>query len=164
MAAYHMVKRLEILLLPDDRMIQWLLSKSLSHDYLGKLLWKLKPEQRLVNILFEVMLKQSVRFIWWHICGHTFNKSEVLATSALVFQVCLKVVPVASIKEEQSKEFLMVVYFLIKRLQRQSVALACQVFNDKTVAAMTSLQTKLHISEGNKMHCSYNQLVQEDEH
>ena len=35
-----------------------------------------------------------------------------------------------------------------KPLQRQNVALVCQVFNDKTVAAMTSLQTKLHISEG----------------
>ena len=35
-----------------------------------------------------------------------------------------------------------------KPLQRQNVALVCQVFNDKTVAAMISLQTKLHISEG----------------
>ena len=63
-AAYRMVKRSEIILLPDERMIRRLLSKSLSHDNLRKLLSHLRPEQRLVNILFdEVRLKQSVRFI-----------------------------------------------------------------------------------------------------
>ena len=105
-------------------MIQRLLLKSLSHDNLGKLLSHLRPEQRLVNILFdEVKLKQSVRFIGGHICGHTVYKSDVLATSALVFKlIChhggpryvLKVVPVAGIKAEQLKEFLMEIYFLVK--------------------------------------------------
>ena len=35
-----------------------------------------------------------------------------------------------------------------KPLQRQSVPLVCQVFNDKTVAAMVSLQKKLLINDG----------------
>ena len=35
-----------------------------------------------------------------------------------------------------------------KPLQRQSVPLVCQVFNDKTVAALTTLSTKLNINEG----------------
>ena len=41
-AAYRMVKRSEIILLPDERMIRRLLSKSLSHDNLGKLLSHLR--------------------------------------------------------------------------------------------------------------------------
>ena len=35
-----------------------------------------------------------------------------------------------------------------KPLQRQSVPLVCQVFNEKTVAAMITLQTKLKINDG----------------
>ena len=35
-----------------------------------------------------------------------------------------------------------------KPLQRQSVPLVCQVFNDKTVAALTALQTSLCINDG----------------
>ena len=35
-----------------------------------------------------------------------------------------------------------------KPLQRQSVPLVCQVFNEKTVAAMVSLQEKLLINDG----------------
>ena len=35
-----------------------------------------------------------------------------------------------------------------KPLQRQSVPLVCQVFNDKTVAALTTQSTKLNINEG----------------
>ena len=35
-----------------------------------------------------------------------------------------------------------------KPLQRQSVPLVCQVFNDKTVAALSRLKSKLKISEG----------------
>ena len=35
-----------------------------------------------------------------------------------------------------------------KPLQRQSIPLVCQVFNDKTVAALSTLKCKLKISEG----------------
>ena len=45
-------------------MIRGLLTKSLSDDNLEKLFEKLKPEQKLVNILLdEVKLKQAIRFI-----------------------------------------------------------------------------------------------------
>ena len=119
-AAYRMVKRSEIIILPDEQMIRGLLTKSLSDDNLEKL----KPEQKLVNILFdEVKLKQAIRFIGGHIRGHAFDKNNVLATSALVFElIChhggpryiLKIVPVAAIKAEQLKDLLMEVYFLVK--------------------------------------------------
>ena len=35
-----------------------------------------------------------------------------------------------------------------KPLQRQSVPLVCQVFSDKTVAALSALKTKLKIRDG----------------
>ena len=50
-AAYRMVKRSEIIILPDEKMIHGLLTKSLSEDNSEKLFEKLKPEQKLVNIL-----------------------------------------------------------------------------------------------------------------
>ena len=63
-AAYRMVKRSEIIILPDEKMIRGLLTKSLSDDNLEKLFEKLKPERKLVNILLdEVKLKQAIRFI-----------------------------------------------------------------------------------------------------
>ena len=48
----------------------------------------LKPEQRLVNILFdEVKLKEATRFTGGHIVGHANDKEGDLATSALVFEL-----------------------------------------------------------------------------
>ena len=71
----------------------------------------MKPQQRLVNILFdEVKLIQAMRLIGGHIIGHASNKpedSEDLATSALVIEiVCqhggpkyiLRVHPVSTLK------------------------------------------------------------------
>ena len=51
----------------------------------------MKPQQRLVNILFdEVKLIQAIRLIGGHIIGHASNKpedNEELATSALVIEI-----------------------------------------------------------------------------
>ena len=46
-AAYRMVKRSEIIILPDEKMIGGLLTKSLSDDNLEKWFEKLKPGQKL---------------------------------------------------------------------------------------------------------------------
>ena len=61
------------------------MSKSLPESNLEKLLETLKPQQRLVNILFdEVKLEQSMRFCGAHGVGHAENnESNDLATSAL---------------------------------------------------------------------------------
>ena len=120
-----MVKRSKVIILPEERTIRRLLSKSLCEDNLGKLFAELKPNQRLANIFFdEVKLKQSLRFVGGHIHGHTYNSSEVLATSAFVFEtIChhggpryiLKVVPVANLKGDQLKDMIMEVIYLVKK-------------------------------------------------
>ena len=63
--------------------------KSLSEFNLEKLLETLKPQQCLVNILFdEVKLKQSMRFYGAHAVAHAENmESNDLATSALVTEI-----------------------------------------------------------------------------
>ena len=78
---------------------------------LGLIFQELKPQQRLLNILFdEVKLIQAMRLIGGHITGHASNKpedSEELATSTLVIEiVChhggpnyiLRVHPVSTLK------------------------------------------------------------------
>ena len=122
-AAYRMVKRSKVIILPEERTIRRLLSQSLCEDNLGKLFAELKPNQRLANILFgEVKLKQSLRFIGGHIRGHTYDSNEVLATSALVFEIIchhggpryiLTVVPVANLKGDQLKDMTMEVIYLV---------------------------------------------------
>ena len=63
-AAYRMLRRSEAIILPRERTIRELISKSLSESNLEKILETLKPQQRLVNILFdEVKLKQSMSFV-----------------------------------------------------------------------------------------------------
>ena len=113
-AAYRMVKRSKVIVLPEERTIRPLLSKSLCEDNLGKLFAEHKPNQRLPNILFdEVKLKQSLRFVGGHIHGHTYDSNKVLATSALVFEIMcrhggryiLKVVP----------DMIMEVIYLVKK-------------------------------------------------
>ena len=87
------------------------MSRSLQDSSLQAALAELKPEQRLVNILFdEVKLKSALRFSAGHIAWHAANKSEKLATSALAFElVChyggprfvVRVVPVANLDARQ---------------------------------------------------------------
>ena len=72
-AAYRMVIRSEVIILPEEKIIHRLLSKSPSDDNLGNLFSERNHEPRLVNILFdEVKLKQSLRFVGGHIqvCMH----------------------------------------------------------------------------------------------
>ena len=94
------------IILPKQKVISDVMSRSLQDNSLLAALAELKPEQRLVNILFdEVKLKSALRFSAGHIAGHSANKSEKLATSALAFElVChydgsrfvARVVPVAN--------------------------------------------------------------------
>ena len=93
------------------------MSKSLSDSNLEKRFESLKPQQRLVNILFdEVKLKQAMRFTGGHVVGHAENNGNVLATSALVTEiVChyggprkiMRIIPVSCLKAPQLKDVLL---------------------------------------------------------
>ena len=83
-AAYRMLRNSKAIILPREKFIRELMSKSYQDNNLAKLFETLKPQQRFVNILFdEVKLKKAMRFTGGHIVGHAANKPEELATSAL---------------------------------------------------------------------------------
>lgn len=265
-AAYKMLRKSGSVVLPRVELLKKLLSCSLHDKNLEQLFQKLKPQQRLVNILFdEVKLTETLRYSGGRVVGYAQNGScdtEVLATHALVIEVVchfggpkyiLRIYPVAKLNSDQLKEILVealvavsdaggtiiscvgdncntnvAVYgklggpgkafinainshaFLVfdyvhsfknvrnnwitvqdkelsfikdgktyvarwkdiealydedrrnsirltkitytavypKPLQRQSVPFVCQIFNDKTVAALSTLKDKLGISEG----------------
>ena len=85
-----------------------------------QLFQKLKPQQRLVNILFdEVNLTETLRYSGGRVVGYAQNgscDSEVLATHALVIEVVchfgapkyiLRIYPVAKLDSDQLKEVLL---------------------------------------------------------
>ena len=113
-----MLRRSEAIILPRERTIREIMSKSLSASNLEKLLETLKPQQRLVNILFdEVKLKQSMRFCGAHVVGHAENnKSNDLATSALVTEIIchyggqryiMQIIPVSHLKAPELNHILL---------------------------------------------------------
>ena len=77
--------------LPRVELLKKLLSCSLHDKNLEQLFQKLKPQQRLVNILFdEVKLTETLRYSGGCVVGYTQNDScdsEVLATHTLVIEV-----------------------------------------------------------------------------
>ena len=134
-SAYRILRRSETIVRPSLRLIRKLLSKSFQDNNLEKILETLKPEQRLVNILFdEVKLKEATRFTGGHIVGHANDKEGVVATSALMFEhVChhggpryiLRVDPVAGVKGDQLKDCLLEVCHKVKEKGGTPVSLIC---------------------------------------
>ena len=101
------------------------MSKSYQDNNLAKLFETLKPQQRLVNILFdEVKLKKAMRFTGGHVVGQAANKPEELATSALVIDlIChyggprniIRIIPVACLKSYQLKEMLLEAAYAVRK-------------------------------------------------
>ena len=90
-AAYRMLRNSGAICLPHGNRIRELLSYASDDTNLEKLFAELKPEQRLVNLLFdEVKLVSAVRFTGGHMMGYATNDPDspnTLATSALVFEI-----------------------------------------------------------------------------
>ena len=73
-AAYRMLRNSRVIILPRERLIRDLMSRSFQNNELQRLFKDLKPEQRFVNILFdEVKLIKTTRFSAGHIIGHANN-------------------------------------------------------------------------------------------
>ena len=67
-AAYRLLRRSKTIVLPRERRIREILSKTDSETNLAQLLQSLPPEQRLVNVLFdEVKLISTRRFTAGHV-------------------------------------------------------------------------------------------------
>ena len=91
------------------------MSRSFANTNLPLISKVLKPEQRLVNILFdEVKLLKNTRLTGGHIIGYATNATEAVATSAFCIEiVChhggprlvIGVHPVSKIIREGSRYF-----------------------------------------------------------
>ena len=123
-AAYIMLRGLRTIILPKQQMIRDLMSRSIQDNNLQTALNELKPEKRLVNILFDkVKLKSALRFTADHVVGHADNQPEKLATSALAFELVrhhggprftVHVIPVVKLNANRLKEYLLEVITMVK--------------------------------------------------
>ena len=93
-------------ILQKQQLIRELINHSIVESNLQAALNKLKPDQRLVNILFDKLKFKSV-------VGHTDNYLEKLASSILTFeQVCqcggprfvIRVIPVVKLNAKQLQD------------------------------------------------------------
>jgi hypothetical protein len=134
-AAYRMLRGSRTIILPKQQVIRDLMSRSLQDSSLQTVLNELRPEQRLVNVLFdEVKLKSVLRFTAGHVAGHAANEPEKLATSALAFElVChcggprfiVRVVPVANLDAKQLREYVLEVIATVERSGGRPVSIIC---------------------------------------
>jgi len=134
-AAYRLLRNSNVILLPHEKLVRDLMTRSFQDHYIKSLIEKLQPKQRLVNILFdEVKLKRALRFSGGHILGHAANLSQDLATSALVFEmIChyggprlvIRIIPVSCLSAEQLKAFLLESASLISNQGGSIVSFIC---------------------------------------
>ena len=131
-----MLRRSGVLALPCVTTMKRLFRGSFQDANLPPLFQKLKPQQRLVNLLFdEVKLTQTLRFSGGHILGYEQNgDNEVLATHALVLEiVChhggprhiLRVCPVAKLKSDDFKSILQEAICTIMKSGGSVISLIC---------------------------------------
>ena len=137
-SAYRRLRSFDTLILPSERLIRKLLSKSFQDCDLKNIFEKLIPEQRIVNILFdEVKLVETTRFTASHITGYATNldsNSRILATAALVFEIIchhggpryiLRIDPVAKLNAEQLKSFIQEVVVKVRNQGGFPLAAIC---------------------------------------
>ena len=111
------------------------MNKSFQNDNLGRPLEELKPQQRLVNVLFdEVKLKKAMRYTDSHIICYLSNNPNELATAALTIEiVChfggprfiLSITPGAKLKSFQRKDLLQEAIRILCEKGGCPVALIC---------------------------------------
>jgi hypothetical protein len=134
-AAYRLLRRSGAINLPNEQHIRNLMSCSYQDQNLPVVFNDLKPEQRLLNLLFdEVKLKSELCYTAGHVVGLATNNSELLATSAVTFEaVChyggprfiLRVYPVAKINMHQLQELLLDTVELVNKCGGKTVSLIC---------------------------------------
>ena len=134
-AAYRMLRNSGVMKLPREQLIRNLMSRSFQDSNLKPFFDSLKPQQRLVNILFdEVKLKKTLRFMSGHILGQAVNAPDLQATSALVFElVChhggprliVRLYPVAKLDADKLQCYLLECIRLTEESGGRPVSVIC---------------------------------------
>ena len=133
-SAYRFLRKSGTIILPKEEVVKDLLNGTCNESTLKELFDTLKSEQRFVNLLFdEVKLKESLIYTGGHIIGNA-DQNEGLASSALVIEmIChqggpkyvLRVIPVAHLKADQQKQYLLEALDSIIRCGGTPVSLIC---------------------------------------
>lgn len=116
-SAYKMIRRSGLIILPSTKQVKQMLAISVQDSNLKTLFDQLKPQQRLVNVMFdEVKLIETLRFSGGHVLGYAENgEDEMLASHAMVVEVAchfggpryiLRVLPCKKLTADQLKELL----------------------------------------------------------
>ena len=116
-----MIRRSGLIILPSTEKVKQMLARSLQDSNLKTLFDQLKPQQRLVNLMFdEVKLVETLRFSGGHVLGYSQNAVEggdyeMLASHAMVVEIAchfggpryiLRVLPCKKLTSDQLKELL----------------------------------------------------------
>lgn len=140
-AAYRMLRKSGSIVLPREELLKKLLHNSLDIENLKTLFNKLKPQQCLVNVLFdEVKLTEALRYSGGRVSGYAQNTSdvEVLATHAMVIEVVchfggpkyiLSIHPVAKLNSDQLKDILIEALIAIKNAGGIIISCVCDNCN-----------------------------------
>ena len=134
-AAYRMIRNYRIIKLPRKQLVRNLMSRSFANTNLPLIFKVLKPEQHLVNILFdEVKLLKTTRLTGGHIIGYATNTTEAVATSAFCIEiVChhggrrlvIGVHPVSKINAEKARDILMETIEGLRKMDIQPISFIC---------------------------------------
>ena len=118
-SAYKMIRRSGLIILPSTKRVKQMLASIQQDSNLRTLFDRLKPQQRLVNLMFdEVKLVETLRFSGRHVLGYAQNAAaggehEMLASHAMVVEVAchfggpryiLRVLPCKKLTSDQLKE------------------------------------------------------------
>ena len=107
-AVYRMLRNSRVIILPRERLIRDLMSRSFQNNELQRLFKDLKPEQRFVNILFdEVKLIKTTRFSPGHIIGHANNapSEQPFVLKLFAIKAGPRLIAIYPVKNINSEEF-----------------------------------------------------------
>ena len=103
-----MLRYSRVIILPRERLIRDLMSRSFLNNELQRLFKDLKPEQRFVNILFdEVKLIKTTRFSPGHIIGHANNapSEQPFVLKLFAIKAGPRLIAIYPVKNINSEEF-----------------------------------------------------------
>ena len=103
-----MLRNSRVIILPRERLIRDLMSRSFQNNELQRLFKDLKPEQRFVNILFdEVKLIKTTRFSPGHIIGHANNapSEQPFVLKLFAIKAGPRLIAIYPVKNINSEEF-----------------------------------------------------------
>ena len=138
-AAYKMIRNYRVLKLPREQLVRNLMTRNFVNTNLPLIFdvaqVSVKPEQRLVNILFdEVKLLKTTRLTGGHVIGYAINSPDAVATSAFCIEiVChhggprfvIGIHPVSRINAKEVRDILIETIVELRKMDILPISFIC---------------------------------------